>query len=286
MIAASASAPASSANLGPGYDVVALALAIRCSVAVEPGARWEVISESPGGDALVQAAAAAIDPACGPLRAVISGSVPVGRGLGSSAALIVATMAATAALVGTDLGRHALVRKATGVEGHPDNVAAAVHGGLVAVGPAGTVHPLVLHPSFRVLLAVPDEELSTEAARRATREPVSTAVAARTAARLAFLVEGLRTGDPGLLHEAAGDELHEARRATLSPQTVGLVAAAREAGAVHASWSGAGPSALALVRDAAGAEAVRSAWEAMLGPAGGSVHEPGIDRRGVVVERR
>jgi homoserine kinase len=282
----SASAPASSANLGPGYDVVALALAIRCSVALEPAARWEVISASPGGEALVQAAADAVDPGCGPLRVVISGSVPVARGLGSSAALIVATMAATGALSGTDLGPGDLVGRATDVEGHPDNVAAAVHGGLVAVGPAGTVHPLVLHPSLRVVLAVPDEPLSTEAARQATREPVSTAVAARTAARLAFLVEGLRTGDPGLLREAAGDELHEARRSDLSPGTAALVAAARQAGAVHASWSGAGPSALALVRGDADAAAVRSTWEAMLVRGGGSIYEPEIDRRGVVVERR
>jgi homoserine kinase len=121
--------------------------------------------------------------------------------------------------------------------------------------------------------------LPTAVAREALRSPIDTAIAARTAARLAFLVEGLRRGDAALLAEAAGDELHETRRAHLSPLTGALVAAAREAGAAHAAWSGAGPSALALVGDGAAA-AVRAAWESLLAGKG-AVLEPGLDRQGL-----
>ena len=113
---------------------------------------------------------------------------------------------------------------------------------------------------------------------------MDTAIAARTAARLAFLVEGLRRGDAALLAEAAGDELHEKRRAHLSPLTGALVAAAREAGAAHAAWSGAGPSAVALVSDGEAA-GVRAAWEGLLAAEGGAVLEPGLDRRGLSVGR-
>jgi homoserine kinase len=280
-----ASAPASSANLGPGYDVLALALAIRCRVEVEHADRWQVNPAVTGGETLVRAAAQAADPRCGPLRVEIGGSVPIGRGLGSSAAVIVATMAAVRSTSGDEWHRPELAAAAARVEGHPDNVAAAVHGGLIAVGPGGRVHQLGIHPSLRAVVAVPDATLPTVDARRATAGPVETGVAARTAARLGFLVEGLRTGDAGLLAESAGDELHEARRAGLSPLTVALVAAARSAGALHAAWSGAGPSALALVGSESDASSVRSVWEEMLTAAGGSVFEPEIDRIGVALEQ-
>jgi homoserine kinase len=133
------------------------------------------------------------------------------------------------------------------------------------------------------LVAVPAGTLSTAEARLATAEPVPTGVAARTAARLAFLIEGLRTGDPALLAEAAGDELHETRRAHLSPLTGALVDAARAAGALHAAWSGAGPSAVAFASGAS-VEQVAEAWRAVLEPGGGDVLDPGIDRVGLVVE--
>ena len=161
-------------------------------------------------------------------------------------------------------------------------MAAAVHGGAVVVSPGGRVYGLEVHPSLRVLVAVPVAMLSTALAREALRGPIDTATAARTAARLAFLIEGLRRGDAALLAEAAGDELHEARRAHLSPVTGRLVAAAREAGALHAAWSGAGPSAVALA-EAVTVSAVRAVWEDLLAGEGGMVLEPGLDRDGLIV---
>lgn len=279
-----ASAPASTANLGPGFDVVALALGLRCAVSVAPAGEWSLRSGSSdeGSLTLVRRAAEAAGAGSGPFSIAVESGIPVGRGLGSSAALVVSVVAAVRTAVGEAESREEIVRIAAAVEGHPDNVAAAVHGGAVAVSPSGRVYALEVHPSLRVLVAVPEALLSTVVARRALEAPVDTATAARTAARLAFLVEGLRRGDAALLAEAAGDELHEARRAHLSPLTGALVRAAREAGAGHAAWSGAGPSAVALVTVEA-LPAVRAAWEVLLGAEGGRVLEPGFDRAGVRV---
>ncbi len=279
-----ASAPASSANLGPGFDVVALALGLRCTVAVAAAGEWSLASA--GADAaslsLVRRAAEAAVPECGPFAVEVESAIPVGRGLGSSAALVAGVAAAVRAAAGLPESREQVVRVAAAIEGHADNAAAAVHGGAVAVSPGGRVYGLEVHPSLRVLVAVPAAVLPTTVAREALRGPIDTATAARTAARLAFLVEGLRRGDAALLAEAAGDELHEKRRAHLSPLTGALVAAAREAGAAHAAWSGAGPSAVALVGDGEVA-AVRAAWEDLLAGEGGVVLEPGLDRDGLVV---
>ena len=279
-----ASAPASSANLGPGYDVLALALDLRCRVTVAPADEWAVLSggapAEPGGVELVRRSASAASPESGPFRVEIQSEIPLARGLGSSAALIAATVAAVAGLSGTAPDRDRVFEAAAAVEGHPDNVAAAVHGGLVAVGADGRVRQLPVDPSLQVLVAVPDTTLSTPEARRATADPVSTGVASRTAARLAFLVAGLRTADPDALAAAAGDELHESRRAHLSPVTGRLIDAAREAGALHACWSGAGPSALALVTGEA-APAVRQALEVTL--EGGYVLSPDVDRTGLLI---
>ncbi|MBN2113300.1 MAG: homoserine kinase [Acidimicrobiia bacterium] len=277
-----ASAPASSANLGPGFDVVALALGLRGTVTVAPAGEWSLASAGvdAGSAALVRRAADAAVPGCGPFAVTVESPIPVGRGLGSSAALVVGVVATVRAAAGLAESREEVVRAAAAVEGHADNVAAAVHGGAVAVSPGGRIYGLEVHPSLQVLVAVPAAALPTSVAREALRGPVDTATAARTAARLAFLVEGLRRGDRALLAEAAGDELHEKRRDHLSPLTGCLVTAAREAGAAHAAWSGAGPAAVALVTEEAVA-AVRVAWEGLLAAGGGRVLTPGLDSDGL-----
>jgi homoserine kinase len=275
------SAPASSANLGPGFDVVAMALDLRCRVSVEAAGEWSVVSGGLPADAgasrlLRRVAGAGGVP--GAWRVEIDSAVPIARGLGSSAALIVAAAASLRAAAGLEAGPDAVFRIAGEVEGHLDNAAAAAFGGTVAVGAGGTVRRLEVHPSLRVLVAVPDRGLLTIEARRVTRGPVETAVAARTAARLVFLIEGLRTADPSLLAEAAGDELHELRRAVLSPLTVRLIDAARRSGALHACWSGAGPAALALATETA---PIRSAWQEILSVEGGEVVEPALADEGL-----
>ncbi len=277
-----ASAPASSGNLGPGFDVVAIALTLRCRVSAASAGAWSLQSE--GADqhsmALVRRAVEEAVPGSGPFAVTVRSDIPVGRGLGASAALVVGLVAAVRAAAGLPQDREEVLRVGGTVEGHPDNAAAAVHGGAVAVSVGGRVCSLEVHPSFRVLVAIPQAVLPTTVARAALADPVDTATAARTAARLAFLLEGLRRGDAGLLAEAAGDELHEKRRARLSPLTGRLVAAALQAGAAHAAWSGAGPSAVALVTARTVAE-VRAAWEETLAGVGGMVLEPGLDRDGL-----
>ncbi len=279
-----ASAPASSANLGPGFDVVALALGIRCRVTVTPADEWSVDSAGAdeGTNLLVRRAVEAASTGLGPLAVAIDSDIPVAHGLGSSAALIVSLVAAARAAAGEDQDRAEIFRIAAHVEGHPDNVGAAVFGGAIAVGPGPMVHRLEVHSSISVLLGVPATRLSTAKARLSVGGPIRTGVAVRTAARLAFLIEGLRTGDASLLAAAAGDELHEARRANLSPLTGRLIEVARNAGALHAAWSGAGPSAMAFVTKERRAP-VAAALGEVLSAEGGEVLEPDIDTEGVLV---
>jgi homoserine kinase len=279
---ATASTPASSANLGPGFDVLALALDIRCEVEVVPNADWSVTSN---GRHVDDETAAVVREMAGeaPKAIFIRSDIPMARGLGSSAAVRVATAAAAAAEDGSPADRERLLRVAAVAEGHPDNAAAAVYGGLVLVDALGSVHRLGVHPSIEVVVAVPDEPLSTFEARGVLPDMVSRAVTVRTAARVAALVEGLRTADPAALAAAAGDEVHEAARAELSPASVDLVAAATRAGSLHSCWSGAGPSVVAFVTEAT-SEPVRAALEEIL-DGDGTVLEPPIDRTGVVVER-
>lgn len=277
-----ASAPASSANLGPGFDVLALALDLEVSVTLAAGERWQSAELEPEGLAMVQQAAELAVPTIGPHTVSVHGDIPLGRGLGSSAALRVASAAAAMAAVGGGLEPDEVFRAAAAAEGHPDNVAASTYGGLVAVAPEGAVRRLNLHPSFIALVAVPGAVLSTAEARRVLDAEVDRDVAVRTVARTVFLVEGLRTGDVSVLRSVSYDEMHEARRAELSPLTDVLVREARDAGAAFSAWSGAGPSALAFVTEES-EEPVRLAWEQVLGD-DGEVMAPGVAGRGVVID--
>jgi homoserine kinase len=272
-----ASAPASAANLGPGFDVLAIALDLRCEVEVIAADEWTVTSD---GRRVDEEIASFVRSVAGdaPKDIYIRSAIPSARGLGSSAAVRVATAAATAVLERGEFDHDAVLEIVAAAEGHPDNAAAAVHGGLTFVDATGGVHRLGVHPGIEVVVAVPATELETSRARAVLPDMVSRSVAVRTAARLAALVEGLRTGDPTVLAAAGGDELHEQPRASLAPMASDLMTAARAAGALHACWSGAGPSVLAFVT-----EAVRDAFEDLLS-GNGEVLEPEIDRSGVLVE--
>lgn len=235
-----ATAPASSANLGPGFDCLALALELRCSVVVTSAREWSIES-SDGGRLLSLARQMSPEP----LAVEIDSDIPVGRGLGSSAAVLSALMAAIRRHTGADTDRHELFGLVSEAEGHPDNAAAAVYGGLVHTS-GGRVHTLDLHPSLIPVVAVPDVSLSTPEARDALPAMVPLELAARTVSRVVLLIEGLRTGDQELLAAVGGDELHEPYRIGLRPVIGDLVGAAREAGAAFAAISGSGPSVLAM----------------------------------------
>jgi homoserine kinase len=242
-----ASAPASSANLGPGFDTLALAVDLRCNVAAAPSDAWTIRHVGPHtpeeGDAVLAAARSVVGQ---PLALTVQNDIPIGRGLGSSAAAAAAAAAAALKASGRTATLKDVFEIVSALEGHPDNAAATVYGGLVSVTVDGDVISLDLDPRIVLVLAVPDAVLSTSEARRVLPQKVDRAVAVRSLQRLVVLVEGLRSADGKLLAAAAGDELHEHPRASLNPRAERLIAAALNAGAMHACWSGAGPSVLAL----------------------------------------
>jgi homoserine kinase len=231
---------------------VALAIDLWCRCEVAPSDEWLVEQDghtttASSSDLVVRAVRMAAGEK--PMVLRIANDIPRSRGLGSSSAVTTALAAAAMRASGVEPTDQRLFELVTELEGHPDNAAAAVHGGLV-IAYEGVVRRLHLAPQLRLVLAVPEKRLSTHEARAALPEAVPREVAARSVARAGMLVEGLRTADPALLDKATGDELHELPRLALSPITGRLIEAARASGALHAAWSGAGPTVIAFTTDA------------------------------------
>lgn len=249
---AEASAPASSANLGPGFDVLALALGLRCRVVADLSDSWSIdhgegqAPDADSDDAVLAAARAAVG-ADRPLSLKVDNEIPIGRGLGSSAAAIVAWAAAALAAVTGSADRDRVFELAASLEGHPDNAAAAVYGGLVLVPPEGRPLRIPIHPGIRPVVAIPKDIFLTQEARQVLEPTVSLGTTTRTVARASALIAGFLTGDPQMFAAAHGDELHEEPRSRARPRTAELVKRARDAGALHAAWSGSGPSVVAIV---------------------------------------
>lgn len=261
-----ARAPASSANLGPGFDTLAVALALHVEVTVEGADALTVVTEGEGSELPADASHLAARIAAGVaghdrLRVTVRSAIPVGRGLGSSAALAAAAAAAA--------GAPDPLAVAIATDGHPDNAAATVLGGLVAaatVDGAALTRRLPLDPGLAFVVLVPERRLPTDQARRALPATVPHADAAFNLGRLGLLVAGL--ADRRLLvRQAAEDRLHQAQRAPLFPEAAALLDGLVEAGALASCWSGAGPSLLAVC-DAAGAEDVRARGDELLAAAG------------------
>ena len=262
-----ASAPASSANLGPAFDAMALALELRCTVDAARADHWKVEHvgpQAPGpeaDDAVLTAArvAAGNDR---PLHLVVDNHIPLGRGLGSSSAAFAAGALVAWRAVGEQHPDERLFEVVAELEGHPDNAAAAVYGGLVLTTGV-KVHRLPWNPLLHVLVAVPAKPFATSSARRVLPSAYPRDVVVRSVARTASLVAGLLTADGDLLQSAGGDEIHEVPRGPARPDTNGLVDTAMSSGAYHACWSGAGPSVLAIV-PAEAAHAVHHALAARI----------------------
>lgn len=242
-----ASAPGSSGNLGPGFDTLALALSLRCTATAEPSETMTITENGSTSrlepDDMIHRA---VDQAVGrPMHITLSNEIPRARGLGSSGAVTSAAAAAAMKAVGDDGGRTKVFKIVAALEGHADNPAASVFGGLVAATRDG-VKQMTLHDSLKIVVGIPNTPLRTPEARKALPESVPMDVAARTISRLSFLIAGLIDGDVEALRHAGGDEIHEIPRASLSPVSGELMDAARRAGAAHACWSGAGPTVLAV----------------------------------------
>ncbi|MEO7015407.1 MAG: homoserine kinase [Leifsonia sp.] len=257
--------PATSANLGPGFDTLGLALAqyddLRVSVREEPGATVEVIGvgagEVPTDDtnlvvrAIAHTFAAVGHPLPG-LDLVAHNTIPHGRGMGSSGAAIVSgIMAAKGLLEGiVDIDAQGLLALANDMEGHPDNVAPALFGGLTIawVTPDGPhFKKLIVHRGVSPLVLVPEHVMSTALARSLQPESVPHEDAVFNLSRSALLVAAL-IQSPELLLAATEDKLHQSYRASAMPETDRLITLLRDNG-FAAVVSGAGPSILVLCSD-------------------------------------
>jgi homoserine kinase len=259
-----ARAPASSANLGPGFDTLALALKLYVTVDVEPAPKGDA-----GADSFVLDVVRRVL-GHDRVRVAVTSDIPVARGLGSSAAVAVAAAAAA--------GAEDPLAIAAAVDGHPENAAASVLGGLVTattVDGHPVAHRLPLDGDLRVVALIPERPLATEKARRALPAMVSHADAAFDLGRLGLLLAGL--ADRRLLVPAATqDRLHQPYRAALFPEAEGLLDGLVAAGAAAASWSGAGPTLVAFC-GAGEAENVVQAGKRLLAERGVSGRSVSLD---------
>jgi homoserine kinase len=239
--------PASSANLGPGYDVLAAALALHLELEVEETGEF---SFDPGGlevstdrDNLIVRAFESLHSADG-IAFRLRSEIPLARGLGSSAAAIVAGLYAADHLFELALSREEMLVRASELEGHPDNVAAAIHGGFVICGSGPVAARFDPPDGLEALAVIPPDEVSTERAREAIPDQVPLADAVANVSAASRLVLGLRSADLDLVASGLADRIHQPRRRDLYPRSMELVDAAREMGALGATISGAGPTVL------------------------------------------
>jgi len=269
--------PASSANLGPGFDSFAIALPLLAEYDMRPARAWSVNVESgdngvPTGDdnlfvVAARAAAKAAAQSLGTYQVTQRSAIPVGRGLGSSAAAIVGGVVAANAVLGDPLDRRSLLRVASEVEGHADNVAAALYGAFTVALPSdgGPFATRIAFPSaWRICLLIPREPLPTSIARAVLPASVSRADAVFNLAHAAALLAAVLRSDGALLAIAMNDRLHQPARAGLVTGLNDIIAAARGAGAFGAALSGAGPAVIAVAPARLAARVVAAMEEASL----------------------
>ena len=299
MSAFTVAVPCSTSNLGSGFDAVGIALGgPHLLVRVTPGGTELRIARISGegegrlardaSNRLIQAAhlaaeAAGRDP--GELRAQLEvhSSIPLRRGLGSSAAAALAGALLADRLLDGAIGEERALGVAVRLEGHPDNVVPSLRGGaqVAVLDASGRVVscPVALGAPLRAALFIPDEELATSAARAVLPQTVKLGDAVYNLGRAALLVAALQAGRLDLLGEAMDDRLHQPARATLLPWLPSLLAAAREAGGAGAALSGAGTTVLALCSPGEAhdvARAMRDAAQARGVPGRPEVVEVGV----------
>jgi len=243
--------PASSANLGPGFDALGLALGIYLECRFRPcselriratGRDSELISTGP--DNLIwQTAAKAGAPI--PIELEIRNDIPLGKGLGSSAAAVTAGVMIGSEIAGFQWDRSRILDEAARIEGHPDNVTASILGGLVAaaIDCTGTVRAVRhrLHPDYGVGVIVPDFALSTEKSRLVLPDSYSRQDAIFNLQRATLLISALTTGATAVFPAALNDRLHQPYRCPLVPGLEEILAL-RAPGLLGCALSGAGPS--------------------------------------------
>lgn len=265
--------PASSANLGPGYDSFGLALSLHneFEATLAPAWRVSVTGEgatrlSPDADNQVARAMARVFAEAGRQEqaAVVScrNGIPVGRGLGSSSSAIVGGLVLADALVDARLGSQRLLELAAEIEGHADNVAAALHGGFTVTshGPSGLACARI-DPAggLAAVVVLGEAELPTAEARSALPAEVPHADAAANAGRAALVALGIALGEPHYLRSGLHDSIHEGYRAGLVPDLEAVRSLFSAVGTGPIVLSGAGPTMVALVQDSDDGRALRCA---------------------------
>ncbi len=295
--------PASSANLGAGYDCLGLALELINRIAVEATAdgdgaiELEVTGEGAGeleasaSNRFVDGLEAALATVIGPRPATIgwriemANEIPLARGLGSSAAATVGGVVAGSELLGGEAGGlspETQLRIATRIESHPDNAAAALFGGFVVSAQLGERVEAVRFDApdgLRAVLFIPEKRLSTADMRRVLPAEVPLRDAVSNMSRIAIGVAGIASGRFELLADLTVDRIHEPYRSVAFPQLPRLTGAARAAGALGAFLSGAGSTVLAFVAPGGDPAPVR---EALVDAAA----EVGLEGRSAIVAPR
>lgn len=278
--------PCSTSNLGAGFDCIGLAFDLYLDAGYEPGAGDLTIRRAGtlrgldadvGEDRLVLSFLAelrrrGVDHPGGRLFA--TSAIPIGRGLGSSAAATVAGIALATAACGDTLDRDAALAAAVRVEGHPDNSAPSLFGGLMAVAASGHGVPramrLPLSGSIGFVFAAPGTAVSTSRARTVLPQHVPHSAAARNLARIAALLHGLATADAESIAIGFSDELHVPYRLPLIPRANAVLEAAVDAGAWAATISGSGSGVIAVCAHDVEAPVRSAMQEAFGGSAAGA----------------
>ena len=252
--------PATSANLGPGFDALGLALDLWNESKFEPANDFSVHAEGEGSGKLqsgkrnliirtAQKLAQQAGKELPPFRIHCTNHIPLGSGLGSSAAATLTGLLAADALTGSTLSQEEILALATEIEGHPDNVAPALLGGLVVstVSEGKIIARRLPVTSFQIAVVVPNFRFSTRQARKALPRHIPMKDAVHNLSRAVLVTEALRSGDLHLLAEAITDTLHQPYRLPLIPGAKDAMNAMRKKGAAVA-LSGAGPSLIAFTQ--------------------------------------
>lgn len=290
--------PATTANLGPGFDCLGLALDWWNTIVVEPADEWKIqvrgLCEGIPADTSnmtienMQLFFDRIGKKMPPVHITMTNRIPIGRGLGSSAAALVGGLVAANVLTGEPMSRFELLELANESEGHPDNVSAALYGGFTVSSFEGAdVTSVSVEPpqAWRAVLFIHDHALSTKFARKILPKKISRADAVFNIGRASLLTFAFLTENHELLGIGTQDRLHQPYREPLVQGMPELLAAARQAGAGGAALSGAGPSLLALAPSAKTATRVRDALQetAQSLQVNGDVHIVKLSAQGVRV---
>ena len=275
--------PASSANLGPGFDTLAVALALYLEVSLEPADKFSISSEGCGAGLFDDERNLGARVAAGVLghdrfSLHVKSSIPLSRGLGSSAALAVAAAACAGSNDALTLG--------TAIDGHAENTAASLLGGLVVASvhdrDGVVARSLKLDDEWRFVVVIPDEELATADARRVLPTEVPFGDAVHNLHAFGLLLAGL-ADHRDFVASAMDDYLHQPYRMGLLPYAASLLATLREGGAAGSCWSGAGSSMLGLATRAKAQDVADAATDFLAEKGiGGDVHVLEADTAGLV----